>query len=155
MNTARGSLIPLAGLAALFLFLSPARAQEDYDNGNWLPLAGSTSTGGVYSLEATIGCTDVGLVSGTNYTLDAGGYFRLQAMLTDPELGMGCVIVPHLDFSWPWSEEDWRLFFASSTYSNLMAWIEIPPNLYQTNGATISYSETPSAGARFYRLERR
>jgi len=115
---------------------------------------GGTSTGGVYTVNGTIGQPDAGAMSGGNYALQGGFWGVIAAVQTPgaPYLSVtrsnSAVIV-----SWPLPAEGWVLEATNALPLVAAPWPQIAPP-YQTNGANLQFTEPAPAGNRFYRLHK-
>ena len=113
---------------------------------------GGTSTGGVYTLTATIGQPDAGAMSGGNYTLQGGFWGIIAAVQTPgaPYLWVTRTPTNTVVVWWALSEASWRLQATTNLVATGSTWTECS---YQTNGAICCRIESPPTGKRFYRLQ--
>ncbi len=123
---------------------------------NWSTIdgGGGTSTGGVYSVSATIGQPDAGGARGGGYTLSGGFWSVLGVVETlgAPELlithqGTGIVV------SWPMPATGWVLEQAAVLGGGPSSWTEVPMP-YQTNATHVFIALPVPVGNSFFRLRR-
>ena len=113
---------------------------------------GGTSTGGVYSVNGTIGQPDVGKMAGGTYTLD-GGYWGIIATVQTPGgplLSLARTTTNTVAVFWPSPSTGFNLQvntngIASPNWSNV---VTAPTD----NGTTRTVEVSPPTGNRFYRL---
>ena len=74
-----------AAIGLLLLAAWSAAGEENFEVTRFA-LNGGTSTGGVYSLTGTLGCTESARMAGGNYAVAEGGYTHLLARLHHPRL---------------------------------------------------------------------
>jgi len=115
---------------------------------------GGSSTGGVYSVSATIGQPDAGKLSGGNYSID-GGFWGIIAAIQAPGapwLTITRTATNSALISWPSPSTGWTLQQDSSL--NTTNWADVPttPN---DDGNTKSVTVALPLGNRFYRLKQR
>ena len=115
---------------------------------------GGTSTGGVYTVAATIGQPDAGAVSGGNYTLEGGFWGIIAAVQATnaPWLSIFRTSTNTVLVSWPHPSTGWNLqqntnSVGSVNWSNVTAPI-------QDDGTTKTLIVNPPGGNRFYRLHK-
>jgi hypothetical protein len=130
-----------------------AHAQYSID---WFTLGGGggTSTGGVYSVQGTIGQADAGQLSGGQYAL-SGGFWSIVAAIQTPGAPTLSVVLTNglVRVSWPQPAPNWVLEQTSTLTGTPPLWTGIGPP-YQTN-TTHHYLTVPSAqGHTFYRLKK-
>lgn len=95
----------------LLLGLVPAQAQTNFTI-DWFKISGggSTSTGGIYAVNGTIGQPDAGTMSGGNYTV-VGGFWGVVAAVQT--LGAPLLSISYANnqvvVSWPSSTTGWTL----------------------------------------------
>jgi hypothetical protein len=115
---------------------------------------GGTSTGGVYSVNGTIGQPDAGRITGGNYSL-AGGFWAIFAAMQTPGtplLRIATTATNTLVVAWPASSEGFSLEESVSLSTpNWMSVTTMPAVVGDENQVIIPHT----AGTRFYRLARR
>jgi hypothetical protein len=149
-----GSGLGLA-LLPLLLGLSAAYAQTNFTL-DWFSVdgGGGISTGGVYTVSGTIGQPDAGTtMTGGNYSLE-GGFWGLIAAIQSPGrpwLTITRTATNSVIISWPSPSTGWTLWL--NTNLNTVNWSEVltTPN---DDGTTKSVTVAPPLGNRFYRLEK-
>jgi hypothetical protein len=139
------------GLGTALLLTGSADAQYSIE---WHTIdgGGGTSTGGVYSVSATIGQPDAGAVmSGGNYTLQ-GGFWAIQAVQTPgaPLLSITRTTTNTVAVSWPSPSTGWTLQQNTNSISSVN-WSNAPGTILD-NGTTKTLIVNPPTGNRFYRL---
>lgn len=143
--------------AILFLaLLIPARASAQIYalDGSATSGGGGTSTGGVYAVSGTIGQSAAGTLNGGRYALHGGFWGVVGAVQTPgaPQLtitrGDNWVLV-----SWPLPAERWVLESTNALPKIMAPWPQIAPP-YQTNGASLQFTEPTPVGNKFYRLRK-
>ena len=125
---------------------------------NWYSIdgGGGTSTGGVYTIQGTIGQSDAGVLSGGGYSL-VGGFWGIAEAVQTPgaprlsvarDVSTGAVRV-----SWPRPAEGWLLEQTSAlaSPSTATSWTQVAPP-YQTNATHVWVTMPAAAGSRYYRL---
>ena len=128
-----------------------ASAQLNID---WFTIdgGGGTSTGGVYSVNGTIGQPDAGKMSGGNYSVD-GGFWGIIAVLQTPGAPLLTVLrttTNTVAVSWPSPSTGFTLQqntngIATVNWSNVTATI-------QDDGTIKTLIVNPPVGNKFYRL---
>lgn len=119
---------------------------------------GGTSTGGVYTIQCTIGQPDAGLMSGGSYSL-AGGFWSIAAAIQTPGAPRLTVTrnpsIGAVTISWPKPAEGWLLDQTSALASpaTSTSWSQVSPP-YSTNATDISITVPAPAGDRYYRLRK-
>jgi hypothetical protein len=114
---------------------------------------GGTSTGGVYSVNGTLGQPDAGAMSGGDFSV-VGGFWSVIALQTPgaPRLSLrvsnDLVVV-----SWPLPDTGWKLQSTANLVTPGSLWADYPPP-YQTNSTDLYYTEPLLAGKTFYRLKK-
>lgn len=146
-----GSLPILLGLAFL---LAPFAANAQPYSINWFTIdgGGGTSTGGVYSVNGTIGQPDArGRMAGGNFGL-TGGFWALYALQTPgaPLLNIKLTSTNTVVVSWPSPSPGFNL----QVNTNLASanWTT-PPETVADNGTIKFILVNPPTGNRFYRLK--
>jgi hypothetical protein len=119
---------------------------------------GGTSTGGVYTIQGTIGQPDAGLMSGGSYSL-VGGFWSIASAIQTP--GAPRLTVTRnpstgaVTISWPKPAEGWLLDQTSALASpaTSTSWSQVSPP-YSTNATDVSITVPAPAGDRYYRLRK-
>ena len=148
--------LPRLRLAVLFgalLAIAPLAADQDSIDWSTMDGGGGTSTGGVYTLTATIGQPDAGTLTGGNYTLQGGFWGIIGAVQTPgaPYLWVTLTPTNTVVVWWALPQTSWQLQATTNLSTTGSVWTECA---YQTNGATCCRFESPPTGKRFYRLQR-
>ncbi len=115
---------------------------------------GGTSTGGVYSLSATIGQHDAGVaMSGGDYSLTGGFWSLVTAIQTPgaPYLWAALSSTNTVVVWWAVSATTWQLQATTNLLSAGNVWTSCS---YGTNGPNCIYIVPPPVGSRFYRLHK-
>lgn len=141
--------------AAAVLLLTAVQAHSQSYSINWYKIAGGggTSTGGVYSVNGTIGQHDAGgLMTGDSYSLVGGFWSMISVVQTpgEPLLTITFNPGPTITISWPSSGGSFTL----QTNGNLATpnWVNYGGSV--NSGAGInSITVGPSAGNLFFRLK--
>lgn len=141
-------------LAGLVVFASSSVGSAQSYSIDWYTIdgGGGTSTGGVYSVSATIGQPDAGTMSGGNFTLVGGFWSIVSAVQTvnAPFLTVFFTSTNTVVVSWPLPDAGWVLQWDPSV-ANPGGWNTIP-GTYQTDGTRRYYTEAVPVGNKFYRL---
>jgi hypothetical protein len=141
----------ITSVTLLVLSLAAAQAQYSLD---WSTIdgGGGTSTGGVYSVNGTIGQPDAGVMSGGNYTLQGGFWGVVSAVQAPgaPYLWVSLSSTNTVVVWWALSETSWVLQATTNLVTPSSIWT---PRSYVTNGANCVYIESTPAGNCFYRLK--
>lgn len=151
----RVSWIALAIGWAWCLLACPGQAQTY--NLDWFTIdgGGGASTGGIYTLNGTIGQPDAGPMSGGIYKLEGGFWaFAAGAAIAEPtpELNVFLTGTNTVVVDWIGPATGWRLQVATAILpGGSGTWIDIAPP-YQTQGSTIFHVETIARPQTFYRL---
>jgi hypothetical protein len=113
---------------------------------------GGTSTGGVYSVNGTIGQPDAGSLSGGQYSLNGGFWSVIAAVQTPdaPFLSIERLANGSVRVLWPIPAASFSLD-QSMVVGAAASWLPVSPP-YQTNTTHISITLPMPAGSRFYRL---
>jgi hypothetical protein len=123
---------------------------------DWYKIAGGggISTGGVYSVNGTIGQHDAGgPLSGGDFTL-VGGFWSLISVVQTPGAPLLSINEQSADsvtVSWP-QTPGWVLQQAPSLPAGPSGWTSIGISTYQTNNNRVSITADPRSGNRFFRL---
>lgn len=142
------SLSVLAGLLCC-----PATAQPYVIDWFTLDGGGGVSTGGVYTIQGTIGQPDAGLSSGGPYSLVGGFWGVVEAVQTPGAPLLSIAHIPELstmNVSWPLPATGFVLD-QSPTVTGAWSQVAFP---YSTNATHISVTVSPPVGDRFYRLRK-
>jgi hypothetical protein len=137
---------------AIFLtgFFSTAAQEARVD---WFSIdgGGGSSSGGIYSVSATIGQLDVGAMSGGEYSMQ-GGFWSILALEPDvvPLLRIARGDPTHVLILWPAPSAGWTLE-ESPTLGPSANWTPVgaPVNV---NGTENTVTQPVTPGGRFYRL---
>jgi len=118
---------------------------------------GGMSTGGVYSVNGTIGQPDAGEMSGGQYSL-VGGFWGVVAIQTPGAPLLAISLNPQLStiiVSWPLPATgfvlDQTLALSNAPPQTVWSQVAMP---YQTNATHISITVPMPAGNKFYRLRK-
>jgi len=145
-----------SGLAAAILLLTAVRAYSQPYTISWSKIAGGggTSTGGVYSVNGTIGQHDAGgLMTGGSYSL-VGGFWSMISVVQTPGAPLLAITLnPQLSavtISWPSSAGT----FTIQTNGNLATsnWVDYGGTVNSVAG-TNSITISPIAGNLFIRVK--
>jgi hypothetical protein len=143
------------GSGCLTLLFAPLAARAQSYSIDWYKVAGGggTSTGGVYSVSATIGQPDAGpVMSGGNYSI-TGGFWSLLAVQTPgaPALTIRLTATNTAIVSWAFPPTGFTLEQAASV--SAVSWVT-PAEVVQHNGAVNFIVVNAPAGNRFFRLKK-
>lgn len=122
----------------------------------WSTIAGGggTSTGGGYSIDATIGQPSAGLSSGGGYTLSVG-FWSVLGVVETP--GAPALLITHdrvgIVVSWPLPAEGWILDRTSVLGATPSSWA-VATTSYQTNATHVFISLPAPTGNAFFRLRK-
>lgn len=139
----------LLGILVLITGVATALAQS-YSI-DWLTIdgGGGTSTGGVYSVNGTIGQSDAGRLSGGSYTL-AGGFWGIVSAVQSPGAPLLSIARAGGDVRIFWPKPSTSFFLDQSlTVTGVWSQVSSP---FTTNATDISVTVPSPAGNRFYRL---
>jgi len=136
-----------------WFFCSTAAFAQNYSI-DWFTIAGGggTSTGGVYSVNGTIGQADAGHMSGGNYTLD-GGFWSIVAAVQTPGAPLLRVVRSSTNtviVAWPSSATAFSIEQNSTLTSG--SWTTVT-NTQFVVGSEKQVIVAPPVGNRFYRLK--
>lgn len=137
--------------ALLFVAIAPSHAQNYSLDRHTIDGGGGTSTGGVFSVNGTIGQPDAGLMSGGAYSLAGGFWGILSAVQTPgaPLLTIRRVTANSVEVSWPSSSAGFVL--QQSADLNTVNWTTAPQAVTD-NGTNKFILINPPSGNRYYRL---
>ena len=140
---------------AAWLFLVPLLGQADEFAIDWSTTdgGGGTSTGGVFTVNGTIGQPDASqqAMTGGNYSL-VGGFWSLVAVQTPgaPLLSIFHTTTNTVAVSWPSPSTGWTLQQNTNSVSSVN-WSNVSSGI-QDDGTTKTLIVNPPTGNRFYRL---
>ncbi len=157
MKNCRNSIRRLGAVVCFFILTSAFCARvwgQTNFSIDWYTIdgGGGASTGGVFTVNGTIGQPDAGTMSGGNYSL-TGGFWSLYAVQTPgaPHLWVTRTSTNTVCVWWPVSDTTWQLQSTATLAGTNTAWTV---NSYSTNGGNCVYVESSPTGARFYRLKK-
>jgi hypothetical protein len=132
----------------------PALAQYTLD---WWTIdgGGGASTGGVYTVEGTVGQPEAGQLSGGAFAL-TGGFWSLLAADPNPpvpRLEVRLTTTNTVVVSWPGPATGWKLQTTPNLATFPIVWTELP-SPYSADGANLCFIQAAPAGHRFYRLSK-
>ena len=137
---------------SLIAAVTTTSAQSYSINWHTIDGGGGTSTGGVYSVNGTIGQPDAGKMAGGTYTLDGGYWGIIAAVQTPgaPVLSIARTTTNTVAVFWPSPATGFNLQvntngIASANWSNV---VTAPTD----NGTTRTVEVSPPTGNRFFRL---
>jgi hypothetical protein len=143
-------------IAALVLAAFPLVLHAQNYSLDWYSIdgGGGTSTGGVYTVTATIGQTDDGAMSGGEFGL-VGGFWSVVAVVQTEGAPLLTIARNQraMVITWPVPTTEWRLQSTTGLLGSSTVWTDIPPP-YATNGAVIEFTDTSPLGNKFYRLHK-
>jgi hypothetical protein len=134
-------------------FLATAASAQNYSI-DWFTIdgGGGTSTGGVYTVNGTIGQPDAsGPLTGGGYSL-TGGFWSLFAVTQTPgapQLTISLIGANVAKVSWPSPSTGFAL--QQNTNLNAPVWVS-PSEVISDDGTNKSIIVNPAVGNRFYRL---
>jgi hypothetical protein len=138
---------------ALSLAMMAIVAQAQTYTVDWFTLdgGGGTSTGGVYTVNGTIGQPDAGHLSGGSYTLDGGfwGIIGAVQMPGAPSLFISLTPTNTVLVSWPYPSEGFSL--QQNGAVGTTNWVGVTNSPMQV-GQQWQLIALPPAGNKFYRL---
>ena len=144
-----------ASLGAFLLLTSALVTSAQNYSLDWFSMdgGGGASTGGVYSVKATIGQSDAGAtLQGGSYTLN-GGFWSIVAAIQTPGAPTLSVALTNglVRVSWPQPAPQWVLEQTTTLTGTPPPWTEIAPP-YQTNTTHFHLTVPPANERTFYRL---
>jgi hypothetical protein len=120
---------------------------------DWSTIAGGggTSTGGLYSVSGTIGQSDVGHLSGGNYSVDGGfwGVIAAVQMPGAPLLSVSLTTTNTVLVSWPYPSTGYTL--QQNGAAATTNWVNVTNPPAQV-GQQWQWIAQPPSGNRFFRL---
>ena len=140
-------------VAAAFLGL-PGLASAQHEISWWtVDGGGGASSGGVFSLNGSIGQPEGGSMAGGTFTMN-GGFWGVVGI---PTPGAPPLRITRMNdrvvVSWPKPASGWLLEQVSALEPQVL-WTTVPAALFQTNAAEIYVVVSPPNGNRFYRLRK-
>ena len=144
------TMIPISG-AVLLLSALCTRAQSYSIDWFTVDGGGGTSTGGVYSVNGSIGQPDAGTMSGGSYLL-AGGFWGIISAIDTPGAPLLTIRFTPTNtvvLSWPSPSTGFSL--QQNSDLNTAAW-NAPAESITDNGTNKFIIVNPPTGNRFYRL---
>lgn len=141
-------------MAVLLVASDVSMAEAQTCSIDWLTIdgGGGTSTGGVYTVNGTIGQPDAGKMSGGNYTVDGGFWSIIAAVQTPgtPLLSIFRTTTNTVAVMWASPLTGWTLQQNSNSVASVN-WSNAPGTI-QDDGTTKTLIVNPPTGNRFYRL---
>ena len=138
----------LGVLVVVLVFATTSQAQNYSIDWFTLDGGGGTSTGGVYTLNGTIGQPDAGTLTGGNYTL-AGGFWGAVIPVQQvgaPTLQIENLLDGNVRISWTPNTPGFTVQESPTLIGAAIPWVDAPAGY--TNGAVIP----ASLQTRFFRL---
>ncbi|MCX6903356.1 MAG: hypothetical protein NTW03_07740 [Verrucomicrobia bacterium] len=115
---------------------------------------GGLSTGGVYTVNGTIGQPDAGLMSGGNFTLQ-GGFWGVVSLIQTPGAPLLSITLTNriVTISWP-TPADGFLLEQTNRLTGLPGLWPGVSSSYATNSTNISVTLPTSPGNQYFRLRK-
>jgi hypothetical protein len=155
MKTPKRSIcVTVSVLAISLLTFAVSRASAQTYSIDWYTIdgGGGTSTGGVYSVNGTIGQPDAGHMSGGNFTID-GGFWGIIAAIQSPGSPLLRVIRTSTNtvvVAWPAPSTGFSL--QQNSDLKTAAWTGVT-NTVNVVGSENQIIVAPPIGNQFYRLK--